>query len=230
MDTEPQSELPRVVGREEWLAARREFLVREKEFTHAREALSAERRRLPMVRVEEDYVFEGPDGKASLADLFEGRRQLIVHHVMFDPEWEEGCPSCRFQIREIGYLPHLHERDTTLVLVSRAPQEKIRRYKERMGWDNIPYYSSYGSRFNYDFHATLDESVTPLLINFRTREEHEAAVGPWDIWGHELPAVSVFLRDGEEVYHTYSTFSRGLDILLAVHNYLDLTPLGRQLG
>jgi predicted dithiol-disulfide oxidoreductase (DUF899 family) len=219
--------LPKVVSREEWLGARREFLRKEKEFTLARDALNAERRELPMVEVDEDYVFEGPDGKIRLLDMFEGRRQLIVHHVMFDPSWDEGCSSCRFQVRDLGHLPHLHEKDTTLALVSRAPYPKIAAYRERMGW-TVPYYSSYGDDFNYDYHATLDESVTPLLINFRTKEEHEAAVGPWDIWGTELPGLSVFLREGNQVFHTYSTYARGLDILLFTLNYLDLTPLGRQ--
>jgi predicted dithiol-disulfide oxidoreductase (DUF899 family) len=219
--------LHKVVSREEWLDARREFLRKEKEFTRARDALNAERRELPMVEVDEDYVFEGPDGKIRLLDMFEGRRQLIVHHVMFDPSWDEGCGSCRFQIRDLGHLPHLHEKNTTLALVSRAPYPKIAAYRERMGW-TVPYYSSYGDDFNYDYHATLDESVTPLLINFRTKEEHEAAVGPWDIWGTELPGLSVFLREGDQVFHTYSTYARGLDILLSTLNHLDLTPLGRQ--
>ncbi|WP_103343322.1 DUF899 domain-containing protein [Amycolatopsis sp. CA-126428] len=219
--------LPQVVSREEWLGARREFLRKEKEFTRARDALNAERRELPMVEVDKDYVFEGPDGKIRLLDMFEGRRQLIVHHVMFDPSWDEGCGNCRFQVRDLGHLPHLHEKDTTLALVSRAPYPKIAAYRERMGW-TVPYYSSYGDDFNYDYHATLDESVTPLLINFRTKEEHEAAVGPWDIWGTELPGLSVFLREGDQVFHTYSTYARGLDILLFTLNYLDLTPLGRQ--
>ncbi len=219
--------LPKVVSREEWLDARKEFLRKEKEFTLARDALNAERRELPMVEVDKDYVFEGPDGKVRLLDMFEGRRQLIVHHVMFDPSWDEGCGSCRFQIRDLGHLPHLHEKNTTLALVSRAPYPKIAAYRERMGW-TVPYYSSYGDDFNYDYHATLDESVTPLLINFRTKEEHEAAVGPWDIWGTELPGLSVFLREGDQVFHTYSTYARGLDILLFTLNYLDLTPLGRQ--
>ncbi|MYT78979.1 Predicted dithiol-disulfide oxidoreductase, DUF899 family [Streptomyces sp. MnatMP-M77] len=228
-EAEKQQSLPRIVSPQEWLAARREFLVREKEFTRARDALNAQRRELPMVAVEKDYVFEGPDGDVGLLDLFEGRRQLIVHHVMFDPSWDEGCSSCRFQIRDLGHLPHLHERGTSLALVSRAPYAKIQRYKERMGW-SVPYFSSYGSHFNYDFHATLDESKQPLLINFRTKEEHEEAVGPWDVWGHELPAVSVFLSEGDTIYHTYSSFSRGLDILIFTLNYLDLTPLGRDGG
>jgi predicted dithiol-disulfide oxidoreductase (DUF899 family) len=219
--------LPRIAGHTEWLTARRELLRAEKELTRARDALSARRRELPMVRVEKDYRFEGAGGPAGLADLFEDRRQLIVYHAMFDPAWDDGCSSCRTFVNDLGHLPYLHAKDTTLVLVSRAPQAKLGPYRERMGWD-VPYYSSGGSDFNYDFHATLDEAVTPLLINFRDRAEHEAAVGPWDVWGHELPGLSVFLCEGDEVFHTYSTFSRGLDQLIPVLNFLDLTPLGRQ--
>ncbi|MFI0366572.1 DUF899 domain-containing protein [Actinomadura sp. 1N219] len=218
--------LPKVVSREEWLAARTEFLAKEKELTRARDKLSAERRELPMVEIREDYVFEGPDGKATLVDLFEGRRQLIVHHAMFDPSWDDGCPSCRFSIRDFGHLPHLHEKDTTLCVVSRAPYEKIAAYKERMGW-TLPYYSSWGSDFNYDFDVTLDENVRPVVYNYRSKEDHLAAGMPWYTSG-ELPGVSVFLHEGDAVYHTYSTYSRGVDNLLFTLNYLDLTPLGRQ--
>lgn len=228
--TSERTALPRIVSPDEWLTARKAFLVKEKEFTRARDALNAERRALPMVEVEKEYVFEGPDGKATLPDLFDGRRQLIVQHVMFDPAWDEGCPSCRHAIRDLGHLPHLHEKDTTLVLVSRAPQDKIETYRRRMGW-TVPYYSSFGGDFNYDFHVTLDEAEAPLLINFRTRAEHEEAVGPWDAGSREIPGVSVFLRgEGDRVFHTYSTYLRGLDILLFTLNYLDLTPLGRQEG
>jgi predicted dithiol-disulfide oxidoreductase (DUF899 family) len=220
---------PNVVGQDEWLAARRRLLIKEKELTLARDALSAERRQLPMVKVEKEYVFDGPDGMASLLDLFEGRRQLIVHHLMFDPSWDEGCSSCRRQVRDLGYLPHLHEKDTSLCLISRAPQSKIDPYRRRMGW-TVPYYSSFDNDFSFDFHATLDETVTPIQINFRTKAEHEEAVGPWDIWGSELPGVTVFRRSGDDIFHTYSAFARGLDGLLFTLNYLDLTPLGRQDG
>jgi predicted dithiol-disulfide oxidoreductase (DUF899 family) len=218
---------PEVVSQEEWLAARRAFLVREKEFTKARDELSAQRRTLPMVRVEKKYTFERTDGRYGLLDMFEGRRQLIVHHVMWRPDLHEVCPSCTHHMHDLPLMSHLHDRSTTLALVSRGPADELEAYCDRMGWD-MPCYSSLDSSFNYDFHVTLDESVSPMLINFRTRDEHEHAVGPWDVWGSELPGVSVFLRDDEgTVYHTYSTYARGLDILVSTLNYLDLTPLGR---
>ena len=168
--------LPPVVSRDEWLVARKALLAREKEFTHRRDALSAERRRLPMVEIEKEYVFEGPDGKASLLDLFEDRRQLIVGHFMFDPSWDDGCPSCTAGADEIskGLLEHLHARDTTFAYVSRAPLTKIESYKSRKGW-TFPWYSSFGSDFNYDFHVTLDEAVMPVEYNYRTKAEHEQA-------------------------------------------------------
>src|SRR3954449_3563435 len=165
--------LPEIVLREEWLAARKALLAKEKELTRARDALNAERRRLPMVKVEKDYVFEGPEGNVGLRDLFEGRRQLIVRHFMFDPSWDDGCPSCSAGAAEIspGLLEHLHVRDTTLAVVSRAPLQKIERYKASKGW-TFPWYSSYGSDFNYDFHVTLDESVAPMEYNYRSPEEY----------------------------------------------------------
>lgn len=224
--TSEQASLPPVVSRDEWLAARVRLLAKEKDATRARDALSAERRQLPMVRVDKEYVFDSPRGKVTLADMFDGRRQLIIHHVMFDPSREAGCPHCRSSINDLGYLPHLHEKNTTLALVSRAPQKKIDAYKADMGWD-IPYYSSYGSDFNYDFHVTLDEEVTPVVYNYRTKAEHEQYAMPWYTNG-ELPGVSVFLREGDALYHTYSTYARGVDNLLFSLNYLDLTPLGRQ--
>jgi predicted dithiol-disulfide oxidoreductase (DUF899 family) len=220
--------LPQVVSREEWLAARKELLAKEKEATRARDALNAERRGLPMVEVEKDYVFEGPDGEATLLDLFKGRRQLIVQHFMFDPEWEEGCPSCTYFADDLGHLPHLHEKDTSFVVVSRAPLEKIEPYKRRRGW-TFPWYSSYGNDFNYDFHVTMDESVAPAEYNYRTKAEHERRGMPWYTEG-EQPGVSVFLHEGESVFHTYSAFARGSDHLVSTAMFLDLTPLGRQEG
>ena len=158
--------LPQVVSREEWLAARKKLLAREKELTRQRDALAAERRRLPMVKIDKEYLFEGPDGEASLVDLFEGRRQLIVYHFMFSPEWDEGCPSCSAGADEVckGLLEHLHARETTLAYVSRAPFPKLEAYKAKKGWI-FPWYSSYGSDFNYEFHVTLDESVAPIVYN-----------------------------------------------------------------
>ena len=151
-------ELPRVVTRAEWLGARQELLAKEKELTRRRDALNAERRRLPMVRIGKDYVFEGPNGRASLLDLFEGRRQLIIYHFMFDPGWDEGCDGCSMMVDNMGHPAHLHARDTSRVLVSRAPLAKIEPFKKRMGW-TIPWYSSFGSDFNYDFGVTGTGSV-----------------------------------------------------------------------
>jgi predicted dithiol-disulfide oxidoreductase (DUF899 family) len=224
--------LPDVVSREQWLAARKELLAKEKELTRARDALNAERRRLPMVEVEKEYVFEGPGGRATLLDLFEGRRQLIVGHFMFDPRWEDGCPSCTAGADEIapGLLDHLHARDTTLAYVSRAPIAKIERYKRKRGW-TFPWYSSHGTDFNYDFHVTVDESVAPPEYNFRTREEARAeGIEDW-LAGEqpfELPGTSFFLRDGDRVFHTNSTYARGAEMTGGSYYFLDLTALGRQ--
>src|SRR5216684_3872116 len=166
--------LPQIVSQKAWQAAHEKLLEKEKVATRKRDALAAERRRQPMVEIEKEYVFEGPDGKASLLDLFEGRRQLIVDHFMFDPSWDDGCPSCTAGADEIskGHLEHLHARDTTFAYVSRAPLAKIEAYKKRRGW-TFPWYSSFGSDFNYDFHVTLDESVTPVEYNYRTKAEYE---------------------------------------------------------
>src|SRR5829696_6010707 len=159
--------LPQVVSRDEWLVSRKELLAKEKEFTRQRDALNAERRRLPMVRLDKEYVFEGPDGKASLLDLFDGRRQLIVYHFMWN--CEQGCTSCSCLVDNMGHLSHLHSCDTSLVLVSRAPTEKIEPFRTRMGW-TVPWYSSYGNDFNYDFHVTQDESVAPVEYNYLDKE------------------------------------------------------------
>jgi predicted dithiol-disulfide oxidoreductase (DUF899 family) len=222
--------LPHVVPREEWLAARKQLLVQEKELSRARDALSAQRRELPMVEIDKPYAFETPTGDKSLLDLFEGRSQLIVYHFMFGPDWEEGCPNCSLLVDNIGHLAHLHSRDTTLTVVSRAPLEKIEPFKKRMGW-SFPWYSSSGSDFNYDFHATFDESVTPIDYNYRTRAEHEQAGSDYYLGAEqpfELHGLSVFLRDGSRVFHTYSTYARGPETLIGTYHYLDLTPLGRQ--
>jgi predicted dithiol-disulfide oxidoreductase (DUF899 family) len=224
--------LPKVVSRDEWLVARKELLAKEKELTRRRDALNAERRRLPMVRIDKDYVFEGPEGKVGLVDLFEGRLQLILGHFMFDPSWEDGCPSCSAGADEVskGLLEHLHARDTTLAYVSRAPLEKLERYKAKKGW-TFPWYSSYGSDFNYDFHVTMDESVAPLEYNYRTKAEHEQAGTAYYFEGEqpiEEPGSSYFLRDGDTVFHTYSTFGRGAEQTGGSYYFLDLTALGRQ--
>lgn len=230
--TESTANLPQVVTREEWLAAREALLPREKALTRERDALAAERRRLPMVRMEKEYVFEGPRGRATLLDLFEGRRQLVVGHFMFDPRWDAGCPSCSAGADEMseGLRAHLHARDTTLAYVSRAPLEKIEAYRARKGW-TFPWYSSYGSDFNYDFGVTLDASVAPVVYNYRTREEYarrgEELVVP-DGDSAEMPGRSAFLRVGDEVFHTYSVYARGLETMGGSYYLLEETALGRQ--
>lgn len=213
-------EHPKVVSRAEWLQARKELLAKEKELTRQRDALSAERRTLPAVRVEKEYRFQGPDGPASLADLFGGRPQLIVYHFMFDPDWEEGCKSCSYIADNFdGSIPHLAARDTSFAVVSRAPLEKLQAFRKRMGW-NFLWLSSQGSDFNYDFHVTAEEGNPNVDYNFAIIP---AAVLP----AREMPGLSVFLRDGDSILHTYSAYARGLDLLINTYNYLDLTPMGR---
>jgi predicted dithiol-disulfide oxidoreductase (DUF899 family) len=207
-------------------------LAKEKELTRQRDALNAERRRLPMVRIEKEYVFEGPDGKASLLDLFDGCRQLIVYHFMFAPSWDEGCSSSSAGADEIsnGLLKHLHARDTTFVYVSRSPLAKIEAYKASKGW-TIPWFSSYGSDFNYDFHVTLDESAAPIEYNYRTKAEHEQVGTSYYVEGEqpiEAPGRSCFLREGNSVFHTYSVYARGLETVGGSYYFLDETALGRQ--
>ncbi|MFI5041922.1 MAG: DUF899 domain-containing protein [Acidimicrobiales bacterium] len=222
--------LPRVASRDEWLAARKELLAEEKAMTRARDALSTRRRELPMVRVDTDYIFNGPEGPRGLVDLFAGRRQLIVQHFMFDPEWHDGCPSCTAGSDEIsaGLLAHLHARDTTLVVVSRAPLARIERYKASRGW-TFPWYSSFGSDFNYDFHVTIDKSVAPVQFNYRDEDELRSVGMGWLADGSsEQPGYSTFLRDGDGVFHTYSVFARGVEMLGGSYYFLDLTALGRQ--
>ena len=215
---------PLVVTREEWLTARRALLEQEKALTRARDALSAARRELPMVRIETRYVFEGPDGPTTLLDLFDGRRQLVVYHFMFEPGWDEGCPSCSYLAdNAVGAIVHLEARDTAFAMVSRAPFAAIEAFRRRMGWE-LTWVSSFGTDFNYDYAVTLDESRGANEYNF-TDARRLRAEGR--LWMDELPGLSVFVRDGDEVFHTYSTYSRGLDSLLNTYNYLDLTPLGR---
>ena len=167
--------LPEVTTPEEWREARVQLLAREKELTRTRDALNADRRRLPMVRIEKDYVFDGPDGEATLVDLFGESRQLILRHVMFDPEWDDACPGCTACVDELsdGLLDHLRSRDSAYVLVSRAPLEKLERWKAKQGWD-IPWYSSFGTDFNHDFGVTIDESKGSAQYNFRSKAEWEA--------------------------------------------------------
>jgi predicted dithiol-disulfide oxidoreductase (DUF899 family) len=217
-----------VVSEQEWRAARVELLVREKDLARKRDAVTAARRRLPMREVTDDYRFTGPDGEVSLADVFEGRRQLVVYHFMFQPEWDAGCPSCSFIVDGIGHLAHLHARDTTLAVVSRAPYSQLAAYRERMGWA-VPWYSSAGSSFNYDFHVTVDPAVAPVEYNFRDEQQLLETEGEsWRDWAGDMPGISTFLHDGDRVFHTYSTYARGLDALASTYNWLDLTVLGRQ--
>lgn len=204
-DEKPLASLPKIVSREEWQHARDQFLVKEKEATKARDALNAERRRLPMVRVEKDYVFEGPNGNVRLIDLFEGRRQLIVYHFMFAPGvngWPTaGCPGCSMVVDHMGPIEHLHARDTSLVLVSLGPLANLEAYKKRMGWE-VPWYSSAGTTFNKDFGLSTDEG--------------------------ETFGLSVFLRDGNTIYHCYFTTDRGVEVVVSSFIMLDWTVLGRQ--
>lgn len=193
--------MPPIVSRSEWEKARAELLVREKELMRLKDSVSAARRRLPMVEVTEAYTFEGENGRVSLLDLFDGRKQLIIQHFMYGPDWKEGCDGCSLMADHIGPLSHLHAKDTSFVLVSRAELPKLLAFRERMGW-RLPWVSSFGSTFNEDFHATVD--------------------------GEEHHAVSVFLRDGDRVFQTWQTFNRGEEPFMVVFDLLDLTPYGRQ--
>lgn len=222
--------LPEIVTPEEWRAARVALLAEEKDLTRARDALSARRRRLPMVRVEADYRFTGPGGEeASLLDLFDGQRQLIVVHFMFDPAWTDGCPSCTAGAEEMsdGLRDHLARRDTRLVYVSRAPIERIEDYRARKGW-TFPWYSSFGSTFNHDLHVTIDEAVAPPEYNYRSQADWAERDPAWAGWSGEQPGTSCFLRVGDDVFHTYSSYGRGAEWTGGSYAYLDLTALGRQ--
>jgi predicted dithiol-disulfide oxidoreductase (DUF899 family) len=201
--------LPPVVSPDEWRAAWEALLVKEKEATRARDALAAERRRLPRVRIEKRYTFEASGGGITLPDLFEGRRQLLLYHFMFGPNQEAGCDGCSMFVDQIGHLAHLHSRDTSFALVSRAPIDRIEAYRKRMGW-TIPWVSSFESDFNVDF------GVSPEAPQPDAYQDGESF------------GLSVFLRDGDEVYRTYFTTARGVEALGSVWTFLDLTPLGRQ--
>jgi predicted dithiol-disulfide oxidoreductase (DUF899 family) len=214
-----------VVSPGEWLAARKELLVQEADVGRAREALNAARQKLPVTEITKDYVFEGADGTASLEDLFEGRRQLIVYHFMFDPAWEQGCVNCSLLVDNIGHLAHLHARHTTLVLVSRAPWAKIQPFRARMGWA-VPWYSSFGSDFNYDFHVTQDEAIAPVQCNYKDKATLIAEGDAWCTRG-ETSGLSAFLRQDGKVYHSYSSYD-GEDVLYGTFSWLDQTYLGRR--
>lgn len=214
-----------VVDREQWTAARLAHLEEEKAFTRQRDALSQKRRQLPWLEITEDYVFAGPDGETSLAEMFEGRSQLLVNHFMMGPDWEEGCPSCSFWADNYsGTEAHLAARDTTLVAISRAPLAEIEKYRTRMGWD-FPWYSSAGNSFNFDMGA----SFTPEQIASGEKSYNFGTLAPF---GDESPGISIFAkgRDGandDRVFLTYQTFARGLDMLNGTYHMLDLTPKGR---
>jgi predicted dithiol-disulfide oxidoreductase (DUF899 family) len=223
--------LPKIATRAEWLRARKELLDKEKDLTRRRDSLNTARRELPMVEVEKDYVFDGPDGPVRLIDMFEGRRQLIIYHFMFDPDWEDGCPSCTAGTDELsaGFFEHLRTRDTSYAMVSRAPLAKLESWKAKQGWD-IAWYSSHGTDFNYDFGVTIDESVTPGQYNFRTRAEFEAMGSDFfeSDQPFEMPGRSCFLQVDGRVFHTYSQYARGLESTGGSYYFLDLTALGRQ--
>jgi predicted dithiol-disulfide oxidoreductase (DUF899 family) len=212
---------PEVVSRAEWLVARRDFLTREKEFTRQRDALSAARRELPMVRVDQDYVFEGPKGKEKLGDLFDGKSQLVVYHFMLGPDWEEGCKSCSYLADHFdGPAIHLPHRDVTLLVVSRAPWPEIEAYKKRMGW-HFKWVSSHGNQFNFDYHVSFtkeEEEKGKVSYNYETT----------GFMSDELPGLSVFYKNEEDdILHSYSTYARGLDMLVGTYQFLDLVPKGR---
>lgn len=223
--------LPKVVSEAEWLDARKALLAKEKEVTRLHDAVSAQRRRLPIVKIDKPYVFEGPSGQTSLLDLFEGRRQLYIHHFMWIDELDQPCPTCAaaadMSFNSIPLLAQLEERDITFACLARAPFEQIAAYKARRGW-TFPWYSTFGSDFNYDFHVTLDETKTPIEYNYRNKEELLQAGFSEEMLRGDWPANSVFLRDGANVFHAYSAYARGLDQLFMPFNFLDLTPYGRQ--
>jgi predicted dithiol-disulfide oxidoreductase (DUF899 family) len=217
---------PRVVSRETWLEARKSLLADEKALTKQHDAVNAARRRLPMVKVEKTYTFEGPEGKRALLDLFDGRRQLVVYHFMFDPAWENGCPGCTGLVNALGDLSLLAQRDTSFALISRAPLAKLERYKAAKGW-HWPWYSSFGSDFNYDFHVTFDESKAPVMHNYNDKAELERR-GEARFAKGESHGMSAFFRIDDDVFHTYSTFARGCESLTDSFSLLDITAYGRQ--
>lgn len=211
----------KIVSESEWLEARKQFLIKEKEFTRLRDQLSQQRRDLPWKAVDKKYIFGGPNGKQTLQELFDGRSQLIVYHFMFDPDWEAACPHCSFWADNFNeIMVHLNNRDVTMIAVSHAPYDKISEYKKRMGW-NFKWVSSHDTDFNFDYHVSftpkeLDEKQA--FYNFKLQDSFDS----------EREGVSVFYKDQTgRVFHTYSTYARGIDILNTAYNYLDLTPKGR---
>jgi predicted dithiol-disulfide oxidoreductase (DUF899 family) len=214
-------ENPKIVSRDEWLAARKNLLAKERQLTHERDAIAAERRQLPWVKVEKNYIFDSPGGKKTLADLFDDKSQLIIYHFMFGPDWKEGCPSCSFNMDHTdAALVHLAQRDVSFAAVSRASLSKIAAFKKRMGW-RFTWVSSYGTDFNYDYHASFTpEEVTKGKVNYNfDLVEFPSA---------EAPGISVFYKDKNgDVFHTYSAYARGTENVVNTYNYLDLVPKGR---
>jgi predicted dithiol-disulfide oxidoreductase (DUF899 family) len=210
-----------VVSSQQWIARRKDLLRKEKEFTKLRDELSRQRRELPWEKVEKQYVFDGPNGKQTLADLFAGRSQLIIYHFMFGPGWEQGCPSCSYLADHFGgSLVHLANRDVTLAVVSRAPIAQIEAFKQRMGWQ-FRWVSSFANDFNHDYHASFTQEE---MANGKVDYNYEMAEFP----AEEAPGASVFYKnDAGEIFHTYSAYARGLDILVGAYNFLDLAPKGR---
>jgi predicted dithiol-disulfide oxidoreductase (DUF899 family) len=211
----------KVVSREEWLVARKEHLAKEKEFTRLRDQLSQQRRELPWVKVEKEYIFAGPSGQETLAELFAGRSQLLVYHFMFDPGWDEGCPSCSFWADNYnGIIVHLNHRNVTMVTISRAPLEKLEAYKKRMGW-SFKWVSSFGNDFNRDYHVSFtpeEQGKGEVYYNYRIGRPFSS----------EAAGVSVFYKDeSSNIFHTYSCYARGLDMLNGAYHSLDLVPKGR---
>jgi predicted dithiol-disulfide oxidoreductase (DUF899 family) len=211
----------KVVSRNEWVEARKMLLKKEKEFTILRNQLSQERRNLPWVAVDKEYVFEGSSGKQTLSELFDGRSQLIIYHFMFDPSWEAGCPSCSFWADNFnGIIVHLNQRDVTMVAVSKAPYNKFTAYEKRMGW-NFKWVSSYNTDFNFDYNVSFrpeELAKKEGMYNFTTQDPHSP----------EREGVSVFYKDPEgHIFHTYSAYARGIDMLNVAYHYLDLVPKGR---
>lgn len=217
---------PPVVSQAEWLAARKQLLAHEKELTQHYDRVNAERRRLPMVKIEKDYVFEGPEGKVRFGELFKSRHQLIVYHFMFDPTWDEGCPGCTGFVDDLGKLGMLESLDATFVLISRAPLAKLQGYAKKHGWDR-PWYSSFGSDFNYDFHVSNDEAKAPVEYNYRSKAELVERGEDFFTQG-EGHGMSVFFKDGDEIFHTYSSYGRGVENVGTAYGLLDRTPYGRQ--
>jgi len=210
-----------VVSKERWVAERKTLLAHERELTHLRDQIARERRALPWERIEKDYVFDAPKGRRALADLFEGRRQLLVQHFMLGPGWEQGCPSCSFMADHTdGMTLHLAHRDTTFVAISRAPLAEIQRFRQRMGWQ-FKWVSSNANDFNFDFGV----SFTP---EEKAKNEITYNYGKQPFESEELPGVSVFYKDDAgDVFHTYSTYRRGVEVMMGTYNLLDLTPKGR---